>query len=399
MDEVRAEVAEQTWNVFGEWAALQNRAPMPLEELYGAARAACPVKRISMPDGSPAWAVLGQAEVDKVLMDTGRFSNEMNQFGPTRMIPMESDPPEHTPYRRILNRLIDTKKAEQLTPAVRGYVGGLLQPLLDAGCGDLRPVAEELTLRVLCRLVGVPDSEWTVIQESQAGRKPGEVANTTEEAVKHRFAALVPVIDYAHGLIEQRRASPEDDLVTGLLQSKIGDRPLSDDESLQMLMLVLLGGHETTRSALLSAVMLLALNPDVQARLRADPSLIPQAVEECLRIEGPVQGLFRLATEDVELAGQRISRGELVMPFFGAANHDPAYFERPTQFDIDRPKSRNYAFGRGTHLCVGAPIARMEMRVFIEELLARTSSFAITGSFEREGVPDLSFRRLELTLR
>ena len=122
-------------------------------------------------------------------------------------------------------------------------------------------------------------------------------------------------------------------------------------------------------------------------------------MEECLRIEGPVQGLFRLATEDVELAGQRISRGELVMPFFGAANHDPAYFERPTQFDIDRPKSRNYAFGRGTHLCVGAPIARMEMRVFIEELLARTSSFAITGSFEREGVPDLSFRRLELTLR
>jgi cytochrome P450 len=386
------------WNFFGEWSARQNQPRMPLADIYQQARTQCPIRRIRMPDGQFIWAVLTKADVDRVLMDTQTFSNAMTQFGPTPLIPIELDPPQHTHYRRILNRLINATVAERLAPAMRRYAQVLLEPLVREGRGDLRPVAEELALRVLCRLLGVDDSEWTLIRDTQAQRKPADATNTTESAIHDRFKALAPVIDYARDLIQRRKADPVDDLTSGLVQASLPDRPLTDDEVLQMLVLVLLGGHETTRSGLLSSIALLSEHPDVQDRLRADPSLIPAAVEECLRVEGPVQGLFRKVTREVELSGAALKAGEMVMPMFGAANLDPLAYECPERFDIDRKASKTLVFGRGAHLCVGAPIARTEICIFLEELLSRTKHFRITGPFTRERVPDLTFCALHVEM-
>jgi cytochrome P450 len=364
---------------------------------YNQLQQKCPVQRMAMPDGSCFWAVIGSTELDSMLKDHATFSSAIVHFGDIPSIPIELDPPRHTHYRRILNSVINHATVKALEIDVRRYVIEMIDSFVAQGGGDIVPVTKALPLRVLCKLLGVPDEDWKNLQQTQTDLVPGDLVSDTADAGKARMAGLAPVLAYAQKLIELKRSAPANDVVSKLLAAQVDGTPMTDQEALQMMMLLLLAGHETTGNALSGCVLLLSMHQDVQHDLRTDPTKIPTAVEECLRIEPPVQSLDRLATHDTELGGQRVAAGDKLLTVYGAANVDERAFSSPQNFDPTRTPNRHFTFGRGIHACVGAPIARMELRIFLEELLLRTQSFAIRGGFKRNRWPDIGLNRLDIS--
>jgi cytochrome P450 len=365
---------------------------------YSQLQRKCPVQRMSMPDGSTYWAVLGSAELEIVLKDHTTFSSAILHFGDIAHIPIELDPPRHTHYRRILNTLLTNETVKSLEVHFRRYVVEMLTSLIAQGGGDIVPEAKALPLRMLCRLLGVPDDDWKNLQMTQTDLVARDMIFDSADASSVRMAGLVPVLAYAQKLIQLRRSAPADDLVSKLLAAKVDGVPVTDQEALQMMMLLLLAGHETTGNALSGCALLLAQHNDVQQALRNDPKKIPTAVEECLRTEAPVQTLDRRATHDTDLGGQKLAAGDKLLTIFAAANVDERVFASPENFDPTRVPNRHYTFGRGIHACVGAPFARMEMRIFMEELLSRTQSFAIRDGFTRDRWPVLGLTRLDVAV-
>jgi cytochrome P450 len=203
---------------------------------------------------------------------------------------------------------------------------------------------------------------------------------------------------YVEKLVASRRLEPRDDLVAGLAAATVDGEQLSDDFVVGMVMLVITAGHNTTTSALGNSVLALARDHPLQQRLRAQPELLPAAIEEWLRLEAPQQSMRRVATRDVELGGHHIAAGERVELVFGAANLDPNVVESPEAFFLERSPNRHLSFGRGIHSCIGAPLARLEIRVLLEELLSRTGHFDLTGSVHRTPWPRLGVQSLPLTL-
>jgi cytochrome P450 len=387
-------------NEFGAMAsgALDHVDHASIASGYNQLQRKCPVQRMAMPDGSSYWAVLGSTELESVLKDHATFSSAIVHFGDIPSIPIELDPPRHTHYRRVLNAVINHATVTSLEAHIRSYVVEMVSEFVAQGGGDIVPLAKALPLRVLCRLLGVPDEDWQKLQQSQTDLVPRDMIMDSAEAGKMRMAGLAPVLAYAEKLIQLRRAVPADDIVSKLLAAQVDGAPMTDHEALQIMMLLLLAGHETSGNALSGAVLLLATHDDAQQALRNAPDKIPAAVEECLRTEAPVQTLDRRVTKDTELGGQELAAGDKVLTIYAAANVDERVFASPENFDPTRVPNRHYTFGRGIHVCVGAPIARMELRIFLEELLSRTQSFKIGGGFTRDRWPVLGLTRLDVTV-
>jgi len=199
-------------------------------------------------------------------------------------------------------------------------------------------------------------------------------------------------------LVEERRRHPGDDIISGIVHGD-PELPALDDEAVAgIVMMLLSAGHNTTTSAISNLVLRMAEEQTLQDRLRSDPALIPAAVEETVRIDAPQQGMRRVATADTELGGRQISAGELVWLVFGAANVDPAAAECPSEFSLDRSSNRHHGFGRGIHFCLGAPLARLQVRVVLEELLGRTSAITLAGPVSRPDWPRLGVTALPLAL-
>ena len=387
-------------NEFAKMAsgALDHASHAGVANAYGQLQQKCPVQRMSMPDGSTYWAVLGSAELESVLKDHVTFSSAIVHFGDMPSIPIELDPPRHTHYRRILNAVLTPAVVKSVEEHYRRYVVEMLTALIAEGGGNVVPGAKALPLRMLCRILGVPDEEWKSLQMTQTDLVPRDMISDQNNAATDRLAGLVPVLEYAMKLIQQRRAAPADDVVSKLLASNVDGVPITDQEALQMMMLLLLAGHETTGNALSGCVLLLAQYSDVQQSLRDNPEKIATAVEEILRTEAPVQTLDRITTRDTEIAGQKIAAGDKLLTLFAAANSDKCVFAEPEKFDPARTPNRHYTFGRGIHTCVGAAFARMELRVFIEELLSRTQSLTVRDGFTRDRWPVLGLTRLDVAV-
>ncbi len=370
------------WSPEAVWAPVEQGQPHSIAEIYQDQRERCPVAWRGFEDGQGFWSVLNYDDVIEVLSDPQRFSSAVAKYG-TPLIPIEMDPPEHGKYRILLAQLINPVRMKRFEQDIRAFIQTRMAAVL-AGGEDLLSVTAAIPLQSFCLLVGEGDPQvWKAISAKREASNDPRLALMDKASIAKRVAANQPLVDYCAAQIAAHREQPRDDIVSDILKGQIDGRPVNDDEALRMLSLIYIAGHRTTTAALRGAVVQLAQRPELQALLRRDPSKLSGAVEEILRLESPVHGLPRHAAQDTTLGDKTVLKDEMVFPNYGAANVDPAIFPDPETIDPDRKPIRHLAFGRGIHVCAGAPLARLQLRVFVEELLAATSDFHLAGPVTR----------------
>jgi cytochrome P450 len=326
------------------------------------------------------WLVFDYGGVKRVLSDHDTFSSSV----PAPQWFIFFDPPRHTRLRALVTRAFTPRSVANLEPRIRELSRGLLDRMIDRGEMDLAAdFAIPLPMSVIAELLGVPPEDqprykrWSdgILNLSQSLFRGEEEARAVEEyaAVTEEMRAYLP------GILAQRRAKPQDDLLTRLVEAEVEGERLTEDEILGIFQLLLVGGQETTTNLINSAILCLLENPDQLARLRAEPDLLPSAIEEVLRYRSPLQWMLRTPRRDVELHGRVIPAGKLVLAVIGSANRDPRHFADPNRFDIAREENPHIAFGHGLHFCLGAPLARLEARIALADLLARMDRIVLAS--------------------
>jgi cytochrome P450 len=346
---------------------------------YAELREADPVSR---QEGFNSWTVSRYDDVAYVLKNPGLFSSSaigLQITGkPTRSI-INTDPPEHTLMRNLVNRAFTPKMVADMEPRIREITRGLLDRVVPSGEMDLvEDLAIPLPVTVIAELLGVDPGRreefkrWSDAMISQSSDPSSGAGLNFDE-----FAG------YFEQVIAERRREPRNDLISAVVAAEEGDLKLTGDEVLAFVGLLLIAGNETTTNLISNAMLALFDHPDQLAAVHADPALIPNMIEEALRYDSPVQFLLRTATQDVEVGGARIPKGAGVIPMYASANRDERKFPAADRFDITRNASGHLAFGLGVHFCLGAPLARLEARVAFEELFARTATLSRRGEVER----------------
>ncbi len=339
------------------------------------------------------WAVTRYADVKAVSMAPKVFSSgightnlwdlEADALEARRSI-IDTDAPDHTRLRRLVSKAFAPNSIRAWEATMRAIASELLDAFVERGGGDwVELVAAPLPIRVILTVLGVPvdDSGHLVelsnyLVEGTTDRPtlaPDAFGNTTPlRLLPFASPASHALFEYGERMFAARRESPQDDLVTQLVQAQdAGDR-LSHDEFRNFFHVLVFAGNETTRTAITHGAMALASNPGVWAQLAADPSLVDAAVEEVLRWSTPVLHMRRTAAVDTELAGTAIAAGDKVVMWYMSANRDPERFDEPFRFDVDRPDNAHVSFGGGgPHFCLGAFLARMEIAVLLQEMLRR----------------------------
>ena len=282
------------------------------------------------------------------------------------------NPPDHTRIRSLVSRAFTPRRVEHLRPVVRAMTDELLDPVAEAGeCDLIDALAFPLPANVISELVGVPaaDRDWLrpLVSDLAATLEPARQPGEMERAE----AASAKVSEYLDDLIDRRRAEPADDLLSGLIEASDGQDRLTQPEVAITVSLIYAAGFETTMNLIGNMVHTLMRHPDQLARLRADRSLVPSAVDEALRFEPPVQIDGRFVRSDTEIGGHRIPKGHGVLTLLGAANRDPAVVEDPDRFDVGRADVPMLSFGSGIHYCLGAALARLDGQEVLDALLDR----------------------------
>ncbi|MER7165765.1 cytochrome P450 [Micromonospora sp. NPDC000207] len=362
-------------------------------QAYAALRETAPVARVRMPTGQDVWLVTGYEESVGFLTDYQRFRTSPPASGgdggapalPEAVVRLlggsmgSMDPPDHTRQRRLVQAAFTPQYVETLRPGVQAITDQLVDGLLarpDRTFDLVEDFAVPLPLTVMSDMLGIPRDDrnrfrlWselllsldpTSAQSAPAGMSPMDV-----------MAEIEKFVGYLDALIVAKRADPGDDLISRMTLAEADGERMTDDELLKMVALLVVGGLGTTQHLIGNMVLALFRNPEQLELLRADPGLAPSAVEEMLRFHGPIEISFpRFAAEDTEIAGQPIARGEMIIAVLAAADRDPARFTDPDRLDIRRSGNRHLAFGRGAHMCLGAPLARVEGQIALTTLLAR----------------------------
>lgn len=379
------------------YEALREKCPVTTEEHYGVAM------------------VTGWQEAVDVYNDAETFSSCISVTGPFPGFPvslegMEDgdvtalieqhrdeipfsdqlptlDPPTHTNHRALLMRLITPKRLKENEDAMWQLADDILDDFLSPGEGEfITGFAGPFTLRVIADLLGVPEQDRPELLERLARGTHGSGLGNAEKTLTK--TPLEYLYDVFATYVEDRRAQPRDDVLTGLATASFPDGSMPEvGDVVRVATNVFSAGQETTVRLLSTALKVLGDRPDIQQKLRADRSLLPNFIEECLRIESPVKGDFRLSRVPTTIGDQPLGAGCTVMVINGAANRDPRRFDDPDHFDPERKNARQHlAFGRGIHSCPGAPLARAETRVGLERLLDRTTDIRISES--RHGPAD-----------
>ena len=341
-------------------------------------RGTCPIAHTDRYGGS--WLPTRMADVTEIARDIAHFSSREITVVPTDADtdvlpagspPIQADPPVHTWTRRLLLPWFSHARIATYEPYTRDLCNTLIDGFVDQGSADAAAdYAQQIPVRVIGRILGVPDD----MSDTFTGwvRSILEFANVEAR----RVAARDEAVTYFWGEMEARRGGRGDDLISTLLRSEVDGEPVSDEFILGMVGLTLVAGADTTWSALGSSLWHLATHDEDRARLVADPSLLPVAVEEFLRAYSPVT-MARIVADDVEYAGCPMHAGDRVLMNFPAANRDPEAFPDPDRVIIDRAVNRHVAFGAGIHRCAGSNLARMELLVGIGEWLRRIPDFGI----------------------
>jgi cytochrome P450 len=358
-----------------------RRNPYPA---YDRMRSGSPVLHVAPFD---LWMIFDFEGVKRALVDHGGFSSDLSHV-PGHGNPGEwflfFDPPRHTKLRALISKAFTPRVVANLEPRIRELSRQLLDSVIERGAMDLAAdFAVPLPMLVIAEMLGVPAADWprykrwsdviltianTISRDEAAARAIQEYRAVTAE-----MRAFLP------DLIAQRRAAHQDDLLSRLVEAEVDGERLTSEEVLGFVQLLLVGGQETTANLINNAVLGFLEHPDQLARLRAAPDLLPCAIEEVLRYRSPVQWMPRATRCDVELHGQVIPAGKLVLPMIGSANRDPKQFHDAGRFDITRDPNPHLAFGHGVHACLGAPLARLEARIALADFLERVQGFDLAG--------------------
>ncbi|KOU56813.1 oxygenase [Streptomyces sp. MMG1533] len=355
---------------------------------YAELRERSPISRIALWGGNTPWLVTRHEEARAVLADA-RFSSENVREGfpglqptppprsPGQLFAM--DPPDHTRLRRMLIPDFTFRRVEELRPAIRHLTDRLIDDL--AAKGPTADLVEHFTLPlpllVICELLGVPYAEREFIHRHAAAFA---TVSAGPEAMRAGWAAL---FGYLSELLAAKTADPGDDLLSRLATERVATGEASAAEAAGMAVMLLIAGHETTASMLSLGVVTLLSHPEQLAALRADPELVPGAVEELLRHLTVVHiGIRRIATEDVELGGVTVRAGEGVVVALQAANRDPRVFPYPDAFDITRDAQQHLTFSHGLHHCLGQSLARAELQIALPALFHRLPELRLTAPAE-----------------
>jgi len=351
---------------FPAYRRLRDRAPFRYTHL--------PAGAIPGEQGpTRAWAVMRFDDVDRALRDHETFSSRRPHSGKLlpRMVLLQDDPPRHTRFRRLVNRTFTPKRVEALRPQITRIADRLLADIPAESVDLIRSYAVPLPMRVISRLIGIPEENHAVFRQWTEA-----ALSFVPASPKAREHDLERMTDFLRQMVAQRRHSGADDLITTLVEARPGGDALEEWEIVGFLVLLLIAGNETTTGLLGNMLNILADRPRLWRRLRDDRRLVDPLIEETLRYESPVQRLSRVTTREVELSGVTIPRDESVVLFFGAANRDPAHFSDPDEFRLDRPAGDHLAFGAGVHFCLGARLAMTEAAITLHAFLDRFSEIA-----------------------
>ncbi|HUE72302.1 MAG TPA: cytochrome P450 [Pirellulaceae bacterium] len=355
-----------------------RRDPYPM---YQQMRTHSPM--LHLPPPFDVWMVFDYDGVKRVLSDHEAFSSAVpapkNWF-------LFHDPPRHTKLRGLISRAFTPRVVANLEPRIRALSRELLDRHVPRGQMDLATdYATPLPMMVISEMIGIPPADWLRFKRwsdmvlrlsyTMGGIDPAEA----QAAMNDFESVTVEMDEYVGEMIRERSARPANDLMTGLVQAEVDGERLTQYEILGFFQLLVVGGQETTANLISNAVLCLLENPRQLALLRERMELLPSAIEEVLRYRSPLPWLMRTPRSPVELSGQTIPPGELVLPMIGSANRDERHFPAADQFDITRDPNPHIAFGHGVHFCLGATLARLEARIALTDLLARMDQIELAS--------------------
>jgi cytochrome P450 len=356
-------------------------------------RANSPVHPVALPGLPRAWLLTRHADVRRVSRDTETFSSTMGNtlvevdMGPNSAMLPGIDPPRHVRMRKLINQGFTARNVQRLEPHMRKVARDIVAVVIEKGEFDAVPdISAEMSLQVIADVLGVPaEDRMEVFRWSNAigslGIEDPDYAPTPEtlgQAAAEMFA-------YCGELVAHRRKHGlTDDILSALVAAEVDGEKLNRDQLNEFFLLLAIAGNETTRNTLSHGILALSEHPDQRALLARDPEAVKPAVEELLRWATPVTHFRRTVTRDVEIRGQHIPADDWVLIHYLSANRDEDVFDRPDEFDITRADAGHAAFGGGgVHFCLGAQLARLELRVMIEELYPNVPGLTVTGPPDR----------------
>ncbi len=339
-------VEDRALNPFPWYRFMRESQPIRYEPRYG------------------GWQVFRYDEVLRVLSDYAVFSSAFRGQGPLGSSLISMDPPRHRQLRNLVTQAFTPRAVAQLSGRITAIVNDLLDRVIATGRMDvIDDLAYPLPVIVIAEMLGIPQEDrqrFKIWSDAVVGASYPEGGNPQAE-----------MSAYFLNMIEQRRHEAKDDLITALLNAQIDGQHLNQQELLGFCILLLVAGNETTTNLIGNAFLCFDEHPEVMEQLRAEPALMPGAIEEVLRYRSPVQFMSRRAIADITLEGHNIRADQEVLAWIGSANRDERQFPNPDLFDIKRTPNRHIAFGHGIHFCVGAPLARLESKIALTLMLER----------------------------
>jgi cytochrome P450 family 142 subfamily A polypeptide 1 len=336
-------------------------------------------------DVGDVWGIARYDDVVAIEKDPATFSSRRAPRPHGRPLPMmiSMDDPEHRRRRSLVNRGFTPRRIGEMESTVAGLCRRIVDRVSEAGtCDFVWDVAAPLPLMMIADLLGFDEDAHDDLLHWSDDMLRATAADAPHEVLDRAAHAMVGFRELQLRVIAERRADPRHDLISTLCTAEIDGHRLDDESIVNETLLLLIGGDETTRHVISGGMLALLDHPDQLAALAADPALLPTAVEELLRWVSPVKNMSRTVTTDVELRGQHLREGDEVMLFYPSANRDEAVFASPEVFDIRRDPNPHIAFGFGPHYCLGASLARLELKVMLREVLTRLPDLALVAGHD-----------------